>query len=237
MLVWYEARAIVFGLFSPGRCIPIFESFILYGNFLQHILHIFCEISLEWMPLTLCQHWFRLWLGAVRQQAIMWVNIELYGVTQPEWIKSRHHMYAVATSPTWNQNFVAHSQLRNWLSLTIAIGQQNILSHSLFIGQQDFPRSCKAHCLLWIKPDTPVPSPKLCQLPGDFTTCSCHLLQPNWEDFPLGDTVSFVHKVTVCHLWLWSYITGQIGSPVRGNNIMHDEGITWKWCLYLQSNL
>ena len=39
-----------------------------------------CEIALLWMSLDISlmisQHWFRQWLGAVRQQAITWSNID-----------------------------------------------------------------------------------------------------------------------------------------------------------------
>ena len=40
---------------------------------------IYCDIALIWMSLDftddLGQHWFRSWLGAVRQQAITWTNV------------------------------------------------------------------------------------------------------------------------------------------------------------------
>ena len=37
-----------------------------------------CELALRWMSLDLTggQHWFRQWLGAVRQQAITWANVD-----------------------------------------------------------------------------------------------------------------------------------------------------------------
>ena len=39
-------------------------------------MHIFCEIALGCMPIISSQHWFRYWLGAVRQQAIIWANVD-----------------------------------------------------------------------------------------------------------------------------------------------------------------
>ena len=39
--------------------------------FCQGILCIFCKIALGWMSIILSQHWCRLWLDAVRQQAII----------------------------------------------------------------------------------------------------------------------------------------------------------------------
>ena len=46
--------------------------------FFWHISCIFCKILLGWMPIIFCQHWFRLWLGAVRQQAIIWTIVDQY---------------------------------------------------------------------------------------------------------------------------------------------------------------
>ena len=34
------------------------------------------EIALRWMPQHTCQHWFRSWLDAVRQQANIWANAD-----------------------------------------------------------------------------------------------------------------------------------------------------------------
>ena len=40
--------------------------------------------------LMINSHWFRLWLGAVRQQAITWANVDQdlchYGVTRQQWV-------------------------------------------------------------------------------------------------------------------------------------------------------
>ena len=41
------------------------------------ILSIFREIPIGWIPQHLAdQHWLRQWLGAVRQQAITWANVD-----------------------------------------------------------------------------------------------------------------------------------------------------------------
>ena len=42
------------------------------------------------------QYWFRYWLGAVRQQAITWTNVDwvpcrLYGVARAQWVNERVH--------------------------------------------------------------------------------------------------------------------------------------------------
>ena len=38
------------------------------------------EITLRWIPQSLTimrsQHWFKQWLGAIRQQAITWTNVD-----------------------------------------------------------------------------------------------------------------------------------------------------------------
>ena len=41
---------------SPGRCIKIVKRIDLNDNFCQHILHIFYEIDLPWMPVIYNQH-------------------------------------------------------------------------------------------------------------------------------------------------------------------------------------
>ena len=62
-----------------------------------------CEIDLSWMAqntLMKCQHWFRRWLGAVRQQAITWANVDpdpgLHGVTRPQWVNGCNVIYMLA---------------------------------------------------------------------------------------------------------------------------------------------
>ena len=55
-----------------------------------------CQIPLKWIkktPLMIGQHWCRLWLGAVRQQAITSAHIELHlryvtchVITWPQWV-------------------------------------------------------------------------------------------------------------------------------------------------------
>ena len=37
---------------------------------------IMCKLALNWTHLMIIQHWFREWLGAVRQPAITWANID-----------------------------------------------------------------------------------------------------------------------------------------------------------------
>ena len=53
-------------------CTKISEKPVLEDNFCQHIIHIFCEIALEWMTVISSQRWFRQWPGAVRQQNYIW---------------------------------------------------------------------------------------------------------------------------------------------------------------------
>ena len=64
-------------LIVPRQMHKIFKKLILNDNFCEHILCIFCEIALGWIHVSAqSQHWFRQWLGAVRQQAIIWVIID-----------------------------------------------------------------------------------------------------------------------------------------------------------------
>ena len=66
-----------------------------------NILSIFSEIAIRWMPLMsliISQHWFRQWLGAVRQQAITLANVD------PD--PCRH-----MTSLGHNQLIIKHSEL------------------------------------------------------------------------------------------------------------------------------
>ena len=73
-------RAIFFFNSSvPRKCSSNFKSALS-----KHILQIkfmgtSCEIDIKWMPQTplmTSQHWFRQWLGAVRQQASAWANVD-----------------------------------------------------------------------------------------------------------------------------------------------------------------
>ena len=60
-----------------------------------------CEDALGCIPpLMAGQHWFREWLGAVRQLAIAWNNIDPwsmspYGVNRPQWIMTRAYVAAL----------------------------------------------------------------------------------------------------------------------------------------------
>ena len=54
------------------------KDLILDDNFNQHTLHIFYVIVLGWMLMISSQHWFRWWLGAVRQQAIILPIVDQY---------------------------------------------------------------------------------------------------------------------------------------------------------------
>ena len=62
----------------PGIFIEIFAKFILNYIFCQHIVRIFCEIALGWIPIIANQYWYRIWLGALRKQAIIWAIVEQY---------------------------------------------------------------------------------------------------------------------------------------------------------------
>ena len=60
----------------PGRCGCAFELIIFKRISRIDIFRICCEIAFRSMPLMMVgQHWFRYWIGAVRQQAIIWANV------------------------------------------------------------------------------------------------------------------------------------------------------------------
>ena len=64
----------------PGRFPWNFRWLIFKPVFVIDNWGLFCDIALGWMSqdplLMISQHWFRLWLGAVRQQAITWANVD-----------------------------------------------------------------------------------------------------------------------------------------------------------------
>ena len=66
---------------TPGRCGSDFQRVIFKLIMQNSSLGTHCEIALRWMPQSLInkksttQHWFRLWLGAVREQVITWANV------------------------------------------------------------------------------------------------------------------------------------------------------------------
>ena len=83
---WLQWR--YFNSWAPGRCSDNFKD-VIFKFILQidiMIMCIFCEIAVECMPqgfrlmtsIMISQHWFREWLGAVRQQAITWTNVGKY---------------------------------------------------------------------------------------------------------------------------------------------------------------
>ena len=61
---------------------PLEDSTVIFKLILEvDILSISWEIAFVQMlqnPLMMSQHWFREWLGAVRQQAITWANVDPY---------------------------------------------------------------------------------------------------------------------------------------------------------------
>ena len=78
LLVFILGGTIVNSL-APGRYQLSFRRIIFEINLLINGRGIFCKIVLRWMSLDLLmksQHWFRWWLGAVRHQAITWVNVD-----------------------------------------------------------------------------------------------------------------------------------------------------------------
>ena len=49
-------------LCTPDRCIQICKTIDFKAIFCQHILRIFCEITLGWVPIVSSQHWFWYWV-------------------------------------------------------------------------------------------------------------------------------------------------------------------------------
>ena len=68
-----------FNSFISGGC-DIGYKDVTFKLILQiDIKSIYWEIALMWMPqnlLLISHHWFRFWLGAVKQQAITWANVD-----------------------------------------------------------------------------------------------------------------------------------------------------------------
>ena len=61
------------GLGDVRKFLKIIHSDAIFSS---DISHIFREIARRRLPKKSCQHWFRLWLGAVRQQVITWANVD-----------------------------------------------------------------------------------------------------------------------------------------------------------------
>ena len=67
----------------------------------------------HWTLLTISQHWFRWWLGAVRQQAITWANVDLD--LYYHMVLLGHNEFNFETSTLWSLFltfiFLLHSQI------------------------------------------------------------------------------------------------------------------------------
>ena len=61
---------------SPGKRAKNLINSIFKYDFDKYFLRIFSEIVMEWMPKISSQHWFRLWPGAVWQQAINLIDVD-----------------------------------------------------------------------------------------------------------------------------------------------------------------
>ena len=61
---------------APARCGSNFKSLNVIGWILEHVLLNFSQMIFHRTPLMIRQHWFRWWLGAVRQQDITWTNVD-----------------------------------------------------------------------------------------------------------------------------------------------------------------
>ena len=78
----------LFNSLHPGRCFNSLPHGICCCNLklgtfklisMRDILSDSCKIALRWMLQDLdwcCQHWYRWWLGAFRQKAITWTNVD-----------------------------------------------------------------------------------------------------------------------------------------------------------------
>ena len=75
---WIGVQVAINSLAS-GRCFRCIKR--LFSNSLYRIVA--CALAVKLLPsecqnisLMICQHWFREWLGAIRQQAIAWANVD-----------------------------------------------------------------------------------------------------------------------------------------------------------------
>ena len=68
----------------------------------------------HWSLIMMSQHWFRQLLGAVRQQAIVWANVDPdlspYGVTKTQWVKQSYLSYCItcwgeAEASVWDNKY------------------------------------------------------------------------------------------------------------------------------------
>ena len=80
-------------LLAPGRCGCNLELVFFKLISRKDVFSISCEIALgECLEtsLMISQHWFRNWLGAIKQQAITWANSDpnlcCHIITRPQWV-------------------------------------------------------------------------------------------------------------------------------------------------------
>ena len=71
-----------FNTLAPGKCGSSFTSVLTWNEYYRSSSSAlrpveFSSAECHRPPLMITQHWFRLWLGAVRQQAIAWTNADL----------------------------------------------------------------------------------------------------------------------------------------------------------------
>ena len=77
MSSWTKQFHIYDVLISHGRCSWKFTCIILKPILIIDIQSILYEINLKWIPVIfISQYWFRLWLGAIRQNAMIWANVD-----------------------------------------------------------------------------------------------------------------------------------------------------------------
>ena len=109
---------------SPGRYGSNFSSVFSKLILQNDILSFFCKIGLcehHKIPLVKSLHWFRKWLGAIRQQAITWSNVVL---------DLCHHMASLA-----------HNELTSTLTMHLKI----ILEWATYPSGQWVNKSTSSH--------------------------------------------------------------------------------------------
>ena len=86
-----------------------------------HLAHV-----LGWMVINLSQHWFRLWLGAVRQQAVTWTYVDpdlchqMASLGQSELMPWKLKYTLLHLFSSWTINSSSHDRcIKIWFWMTI----------------------------------------------------------------------------------------------------------------------
>ena len=108
----------------------------------------------QWASL-ITQHWFRYWIGAIRQQAFIWAKVDPYlcchGATSPQWVKSiilKNKMFREVISSFFTHVLLAQSQntIHLWVCWRVITSQWFTMESRSKIHAMSLPISMATSC-------------------------------------------------------------------------------------------